>query len=114
MVELANSFPSAEGLLRRALSQAARELLLAQSSDWPFLISRQTAVPYAIRRFRGHIQRFHQLREQILSQAIDEGWLQMIESRDSLFPRLDHRVFCGAEKCLTAVEPLEPTPRGHA
>jgi 1,4-alpha-glucan branching enzyme len=98
MVELANSFPIAEGPLQRALNQAARELLLAQSSDWPFLISRQTAVPYAMRRFRRHLQRFHQLREQILSGAIEEGWLKTIESQDSLFPRLDHRVFCGPKK----------------
>jgi 1,4-alpha-glucan branching enzyme len=93
MVELAREFPDAEGPLRRALNQAARELLLAQSSDWPFLISRQTAVPYAVRRFREHIHRFHQLREQISSQAIDEGCLQTVESQDSLFPRLDYRVF---------------------
>ena len=114
MVELANKFPIANGPLQRALNQAARELLLAQSSDWPFLISRQTAVPYAIRRFRGHIQRFHQLREQILPQVIDEGWLQMIESQDSLFPRLDHRVFCGVEKFLTEVEPFGSQPTRHA
>ena len=93
MVELANEFPEAKGPLRRALNQAARELLLAQSSDWPFLISQQTAVPYAMRRFRGHIHRFHHLREQISCRAIEEGWLQVIESQDSLFPRLDYRVF---------------------
>ena len=93
MVDLAKEFPEAEGPLRRALNQAARELLLAQSSDWPFLISQQTAVPYAMRRFRGHIQRFHQLREQISSRAIEEGRLQVLESQDSLFPRLDYRVF---------------------
>jgi 1,4-alpha-glucan branching enzyme len=98
MVELANSFPSAEGLLRRALSQAARELLLAQSSDWPFLISQQTAVPYAMRRFRGHIHRFHQLRQQISSRVIEEDWLQTIESQDSVFPSLDYRVFCGRKE----------------
>lgn len=93
MVELANAFPEAEGPLLRALNQAARELLLAQSSDWPFLISQQTAVPYAIRRFRGHVHRFHQLREQISSGVIEEGRLQEFESQDSLFPRLDYRVF---------------------
>src|SRR6185503_16293097 len=76
MVELANQFTGAEGSLRRALNQAARELLLAQSSDWSFLISRQTAVPYAMRRFRGHIHTFHQLREQISSRVIDEVWLR--------------------------------------
>ena len=114
MVELANKFPIAEGSLQRALNQAARELLLAQSSDWPFLISRQTAVPYAMRRFRRHIQRFHQLREQILSGAIEGGWLQTIESQDSLFPRLDYRVFCGPKKFLTEVELLESQRTRHA
>ena len=95
MVALAREFPNTEGTLRRALNQAARELLLAQSSDWPFLISQQTAVPYAMSRFRGHIHTFQRLRQQISSQTIDEVWLQTIESRNSIFPRLDYRVFCG-------------------
>jgi 1,4-alpha-glucan branching enzyme len=81
-------------------------LLLAQSSDWPFLISRQTAVPYAMRRFREHIHRFHQLREQISAQAIDEGRLQTVESQDSLFPRLDYKVFGGREQ--KAERPSDP------
>ena len=94
MVALAREFPNTEGTLQRALNQAARELLLAQSSDWPFLISQQTAVPYAMSRFRGHIHTFQRLRQQISSQKIDEVWLQTIESRNSIFPRLDYRVFC--------------------
>ncbi len=36
------------------LDQAARELLLAQSSDWQFIISTGAAGDYAARRFRGH------------------------------------------------------------
>ena len=95
---LAKEFPNTEGTLRRALNQAARELLLAQSSDWPFLISQQTAVPYAMSRFRGHIHAFQRLRQQISSQTIDENWLQTIESRNSIFPRLDYRVFCGRKE----------------
>ncbi|MCI0418749.1 MAG: DUF1957 domain-containing protein [Acidobacteria bacterium] len=95
MVELATQFPEAEGVLLRALNQAARELLLAQSSDWPFLISRQTAVPYAMRRFRSHIQRVRQLCEQISTGAIEEPWLQSLEAHDSVFPRIDYRLFCG-------------------
>jgi len=93
MTELASEFPEAEGTMRRALNQAGRELLLAESSDWPFLICQQTAVPYAMRRFRLHIQRFHQLREQISSGAIEEAWLKKVEAQDNLFPRLDYRVF---------------------
>ena len=97
MVKLTHKFPEAKGILRRALNQSARELLLAQSSDWPFLISQKTAAPYAMRRFRGHIDRFHRLHEQISSRAIDESWLRMVESQDSVFPRLDYRVFRGGK-----------------
>ena len=67
-----------------------------------------------MRRFRGHIQRFHQLREQILSGAIEEGWLQTIESQDSLFPRLDYRVFCGPKKFRAEVELLESQRTRHS
>jgi len=37
-----------------ALAQAARELLLVQSSDWQFIISTGAVADYAIRRFNGH------------------------------------------------------------
>lgn len=93
MVALASEFRDTEGPMRRALNQAARELLLAQCSDWSFLISQRTAVPYAMRRFREHINRFRRLRAQILSSSIEENWLATIESQDNLFPRLDYRIF---------------------
>ena len=35
------------------LAQAARELLLAQSSDWQFIISTGAVADYAVRRFNG-------------------------------------------------------------
>ncbi|MFQ5599903.1 MAG: glycoside hydrolase family 57 protein, partial [Candidatus Krumholzibacteriia bacterium] len=38
MAELASAHPDASGVLERALNQAARELLLAQSSDWAFIM----------------------------------------------------------------------------
>jgi 1,4-alpha-glucan branching enzyme len=38
----------------RAGSAAVRELLALQASDWPFMISRGLAVPYAHERFDGH------------------------------------------------------------
>ncbi|HWP65825.1 MAG TPA: 1,4-alpha-glucan branching protein domain-containing protein [Candidatus Limnocylindria bacterium] len=44
----------ADGRRRPALVQAARELLLAQASDWQFVISTGAAGDYAERRFRGH------------------------------------------------------------
>jgi 1,4-alpha-glucan branching enzyme len=38
----------------RVGSAAVRELLALQASDWPFMISREIAAPYAHERFEGH------------------------------------------------------------
>ncbi len=94
MIELAREHPAAEGLLRRALNQAARELLLAESSDWAFIITTGTMVQYAIKRFRDHIHRFNRLYDMIKSRDINESWLAEVESRDSIFQEIDYRVYC--------------------
>jgi 1,4-alpha-glucan branching enzyme len=93
MVELANRFPEAHGLLKRMLNQAGRELLLAQSSDWAFMISRQASASYAVKRFRNHVSRFTTLYEKILRQDFDRDWLQPVEEQDNIFNELDYRVF---------------------
>ncbi len=41
----------------RVNDTAVRELLALQASDWPFMVSREIAVPYARERFEGHRQR---------------------------------------------------------
>ncbi|HNC43724.1 MAG TPA: DUF1957 domain-containing protein, partial [Acidobacteriota bacterium] len=93
MVDLLNRFPEAEGLNLRALNQAARELLLAQSSDWAFIITNQTMVAYAVKRFRDHIHRFTKLYEFFTTDTIEEEWLAEVESRDNIFPEIDYRVY---------------------
>lgn len=93
MVELAERFPHAEGLVQRALNQAARELLLAQSSDWAFIITTGTMVQYAVKRFKDHIHRFTRLYEMILANEIDEAWLRDVESKDTIFQEIDYRVY---------------------
>jgi len=92
MTELARNYPRSEGLLRRALNQALRELLLAQSSDWAFIMGTGTHVPYAVRRTKDHLLRFTRLYEDIKSGSIDENWLAGIEYKDNLFPDIDYRV----------------------
>ncbi len=52
-----NSNPNA--LRRSQLLQAASELLLAQASDWPFLIRPGTDNPYAQERLVQHLNQFH-------------------------------------------------------
>jgi 1,4-alpha-glucan branching enzyme len=93
MVELAQHYPNAGGLLRRALNQAGRELLLAQSSDWAFIMKTGSHVEYAVKRTQDHLLRFTRLYDDIRGSRIDEGWLDDIEYADNIFPDLDYRVY---------------------
>lgn len=93
MVELAQQNPGATGLMRRALNQAARELLLAQSSDWAFIMKMNTSVQYAIESTKIHILAFNHLYEQIRKKQIDEMWLREIESRHNCFATLDYQLY---------------------
>lgn len=90
MTELASSHPAAGGLLRRALNQAARELLLAQSSDWAFIMNTGTMVEYAVKRTRYHLHNFLKLYDQINGHRIDEGWLNELEYRNNIFPDINY------------------------
>ncbi len=89
MTELVKKFPNPTGLTARALQQAARELLLAQSSDWPFILRTGTSPEYAKRRVKDHLLRFIALHEQLTQTKIDEEWLLRIEGRDNLFPNIE-------------------------
>jgi 1,4-alpha-glucan branching enzyme len=92
MSELVRLYPNEDNVLvRRALDQALRELLLAQSSDWAFIMGTATHTNYAIRRTKEHILRFTTLYEQIKSRCIDPEWLKDIEYKDNIFPNIDYR-----------------------
>ncbi|GHV06705.1 hypothetical protein AGMMS50229_11990 [Campylobacterota bacterium] len=71
-------------LVCRLLDQMNRELLLAQASDWAFLITTGTAVEYATKRTREHIADFIRLTDMI-ERGIDETVLSDLEERHSLF-----------------------------
>ena len=77
----------------RALNQAARELLLAQSSDWLFIITNNTMVDYAHRRIKDHIGRFTRLYNELNSNKIDRKFLKEIEEKDCVFPDIDYRIY---------------------
>jgi 1,4-alpha-glucan branching enzyme len=93
MVELAHRFETPDDLQRRALDQAVRELLLAQASDWPFMMTMGTTVDYARRRVRGHLARFHRLHDGLVAGTVDEDALRDFEHRDALFPEADYRTY---------------------
>ena len=95
MVELAKTYYRENGIKGRALNQAARELLLLEASDWPFIMKTGTVVTYAVKRIKDHLGRFTRLYEDIKSNSIDERWLSDIEWRDNLFPEIDFKVYSG-------------------
>jgi 1,4-alpha-glucan branching enzyme len=75
------------------LNQAARELLLLQSSDWPFLITTGQAKEYAIQRFQQHVDRFESLVETLDQGSGDLELSQKFWEKDKVFPDIDFRWF---------------------
>jgi 1,4-alpha-glucan branching enzyme len=82
-----------EPLIDRTLKQLARELLLAQSSDWAFLMKAGTALEYATKRTKDHILRFNRLYDQLLLHQIDLDFLTKCETRDNIFPDVNWRYY---------------------
>ncbi len=93
MTELARKHPKPTDLQRRALNQATRELMLAQASDWAFIIKTNTTVNYAIKRTKDHLVRFNDLYDALESGKIDTKVLGAMESKDNLFPGIDYGVY---------------------
>lgn len=91
MTELSNSYHDAQGLHKRALNQALRELLLAQSSDWAFIMGTGTHTAYAVKRTKDHLLKFNYLYENIKSNSIDEDWLVSVEQESNIFPDIDYK-----------------------
>ena len=85
-------------LLHRALNQLARENLLLQSSDWPFIITTWQAKDYATERFEEHVARFEKIADMIEAGNINEEELVKIESIDNCFPVIDYRVYLPIEE----------------
>jgi 1,4-alpha-glucan branching enzyme len=88
MEKLGSSHPHPSGLTARALDQAARELLLAQSSDWAFMIHSGATSEYATRRTRSHLSRLGRLAAEIEAGNVDEAALASIEAQDNIFPQI--------------------------
>ena len=90
LADQAVAIPEKAGIL----AQAAKQLLLAQSSDWQFMISTGAVPDYAERRFNLHCQDLERLLVALNPDATPEAILkaeelaQELEERDSLFPEI--------------------------
>ena len=96
LVESAHNSQPADGYHHgsaAALQQAARELLLAQSSDWAFLMTTGGAAPYAEKRTRNHLHNFTRLCEMIRSGNVDKKYVDGLYAMNPIFPELDCRAF---------------------
>ncbi len=104
MVEMANQNKDCRDTLRqRALNQAARELMLAQASDWAFIMYTKTTVDYAVRRTKIHLDNFLRLYKMIAANKIEDGWLTQLEQTNNIFPEMDFRTFCSRKREKAAI-----------
>ena len=93
MKNVANSYTAPNEQEEQALNQAARELLLLQSSDWPFLVTTGQAREYAIQRFSQHLERFNRLLDRLDAGNPDTAFAEEIYELDKVFPDIDYRWF---------------------
>jgi len=82
-----------DALTDRTLKQMARELLLAQASDWAFLMKTGTAKEYASKRSMDHLVRFNRFYDELTKNEVDENFLADCEWRDNLFPNVNWRYY---------------------
>ncbi len=76
-------------LHERLLVQALRELMLAQSSDWPFIMKTGTAVDYARKRVQDHLTRINWLLDAFAQPTFNREYLNALETLTPIFPDLE-------------------------
>ncbi|GAB1430093.1 1,4-alpha-glucan branching protein [Ignavibacteria bacterium] len=134
--KLLEQYPPAtmKSAMRRIITQALRELLLTQSSDWQFLISTFSAKDYAEQRLVSHHSDFNLLCNMAIRYTSENTLtkddalaLEEIEQRNAIFPEL--RIEWWAEnhhsqqiKTITSIknevmkknDDVKPTTRKHS
>ena len=106
--DIAAAHCGATGATARALAQLAREMLLLESSDWPFLVTTGQAREYAELRFTQHVERFGQLADAIERGTIDEALVDRLWEQDKLFPDIELTDFLAREGMAAPAIPAVP------
>jgi 1,4-alpha-glucan branching enzyme len=104
LIELVGDVTDAN--MKLVMEQATRELLLLESSDWPFLVTTVQAADYATERFKSHELRFNELASYLEQtggnpKLLDKKSLAKAKEyfdKDNIFPELDYSVFAEREK----------------
>jgi 1,4-alpha-glucan branching enzyme len=90
---LAATLKTPTPLQEAALNQASRELLLAQSSDWSFILTSGTVVQYAQARLHNHLTNFYKICRDLKQNTTDAAALAQLRQDDQIFPHLDYQVY---------------------
>ncbi len=93
MVDIAERFPSETGLKERLLNLGAREVLLAQSSDWPRMVQDGLLPDYAVEEFKKNILSFTTVFDSLASNTVSTEWLTGLEKEHAIFPWINYRIF---------------------
>ena len=93
MVNAVNRFSSDGDVKKRILNQMARELLLAQSSDWAFMMKTGAFSEYASKRTVTHLERFYLLESYLERNFYNFEVLEDIERKDNIFPDLNYSIY---------------------
>ncbi|MBV7275439.1 DUF1957 domain-containing protein [Clostridiaceae bacterium UIB06] len=93
MKRLARIYDDPNDLQKRALNQAARELMLAEASDWTFMIKNNTTDQYAVERVKKHVERFNKLYEDITKDTLESIFISKLEELDNIFKNINYKVY---------------------
>lgn len=82
--------------VRQMMRRAGRQLLLLQSSDWPFVVHSHGAVDYGIQRFSGHATNFDRatlIAEHLAAGGtvtpVQQSEIDEMDAHDVVFPDID-------------------------
>lgn len=93
MIDLTGRFPSETSLKERLLNMAAKQVLLAQSGEWPMMIHDGKFPGHAEELFKEEILSFSKVFDSLASNTVSTEWLTLCEKRNALFPWLNYRIF---------------------
>ncbi len=89
MDEIAEVARGDDDQARIVADQALRELLLAESSDWAFMLDADRAPDYAEERITTHLDRLSRLWAMLRGrEAADPTWVGAVCQEDRIFPKL--------------------------
>lgn len=93
MIDLTERFPAETGLKERLLNLGTKEVLLAQSSDWPLMLAHQQLPDFAEQMFTKNIISFTNVFDALASNTVSTEWLTNLEKEHSLFPWINYKIF---------------------